>query len=271
MECPPASSQRDSSAAPSPAFEVTPLRLSLTPQEEASFTAEVERLQVVSAICRIVGTRPSRGNVRDILQARLLADVGRITVVQILGHGFYQVEFADAQSVATVLAMSPLAIQGACAFFMPWYHGFDPATEASKERLIPMTVCFLGLHREYLPLLPRIGALFGSLLETSPLIASMVACVAGLPLVKVLVQDPSALSDSVLLPMVGEGFLTQRVEYSGLPNQCFICRQLGHLAKMCPRQRSRPITQQPQPQQQQQQQPPLVKAAQAGGALSLTQ
>ena len=198
----------------------------------------MERLQVVSTVCRIVGTRPSRGNVRDVLQARLLADVGRITDVQILGRGFYQVEFADVKSVATVFAMSPLAIQGAWAFLMPWYHGFDPVAEASKERLIPDTVCFPGLRREYLPLLPRIGALFDSVLETGPSTASVVARAAGLPSVKVLVRDPSALPGSVLLPMVGGGHLTQRVEFSGLPNQCFVCRQLGHLAKLCPRRRS---------------------------------
>ena len=151
-----------------------------------------------------------------------LADVGRITDVQILGRGFYQVEFVDAQSVATVLSMSPLAIQGACIFFTPWCHGFDPAAEAAKERLISMTVCFRGLRREYLPLLSRIGALLGSILETAgPSTASVVARATGLSSTKVLVRDPSALPDTILLPMVGEGFLFAEGRVLGPPKLVF--------------------------------------------------
>ena len=44
MACPLALPQKDSFAAPSPAPKVTPIRLSLMPQEEASLRAEVERL-----------------------------------------------------------------------------------------------------------------------------------------------------------------------------------------------------------------------------------
>ena len=44
-------------------------------------------------IGKIVGSRPSRGEFRDLLQSRLLAEVGKITDVQVLGRGFYQVEF----------------------------------------------------------------------------------------------------------------------------------------------------------------------------------
>ena len=111
-------------------------------------------------------------------------------------------------SVATVLAMSPLAIQGARAFFMPCYHGFDPVAEALKERLIPVIVCFPALRREYSPLLPRLGALLGSVLDSGPSTASVVARAAGLPSVKVLVRDPSALPETILLPKVGEGFFS---------------------------------------------------------------
>ena len=53
------------------------------------------------------------------LQARLLVDVGRISNVQLLGRGFYQVEFAKKVNLAKVLAMSPPTIQWARVFFTP--------------------------------------------------------------------------------------------------------------------------------------------------------
>ncbi|MCO5572365.1 hypothetical protein L7F22_026118 [Adiantum nelumboides] len=133
MEDSTASPQRDSDAAPSPDPEVFSVRLLLTPEEEASLSAEIERLQAVSVVCRFVGTRPSRGELRDLLQARLLADVGKILDVQFLGRGHYQIEFESPQSVAQVLAMSPLDIRGARAFFCPWSHGFDPAAATEQD------------------------------------------------------------------------------------------------------------------------------------------
>ena len=72
----------------------------------------------------------------------IFLDVGRILDVHILGQGFYQIEFVDVQSVTKVLAMNPLAIQGACVFFMPWFHDFEPIVEVTKERLLPITMCF---------------------------------------------------------------------------------------------------------------------------------
>ena len=97
-----------------------------------------------------------------------------------------------------------------------------------------MTACFPGLRREYLPLLPQMGRALGTFLKSPPSVASVVAKAAGLPLVRVLISDPAQLPSEISLPtLVGE-WVSQRVEFLGLPNQFFACRKMGHLAKACP-------------------------------------
>ena len=232
-------SQRDSNEAPSPAPPPAALRLSLSAEEKASLLAEIDRLQATSVICKVAGFRPSRGEMRDLLQARLLADVGKIVDVQTLGRSFYQIEFEASDMAARVLQLSPLTLRAGRAYFRPWRHGFDPTTEVVEEASFPVSVCLPGLRREYLHLLPQIGGIFGVTLETPRTAASVAAKAAGLPSVRVLISDPSALPKEIFLPAASGAWFRQRVEFTGLPNQCFVCRKIGHLAKACPRRQTR--------------------------------
>ena len=232
-------SQRDSNEAPSSAPPPAALRLSLSAEEKASLLAEIDRLQATSVICKVAGFRPSRGEMRDLLQARLLADVGKIVDVQTLGRSFYQIEFEAPDMAARVLQLSPLTLRAGRAYFRPWRHGFDPTTEVVEEASFPVSVCLPGLRREYLHLLPQIGGIFGVTLETPRTAASVAAKAAGLPSVRVLISDPSALPKEIFLPAASGAWFRQRVEYTGLPNQCFVCRKIGHLAKACPRRQTR--------------------------------
>lgn len=52
-------------------------------------TAEVSRLQLCSFIDNVARSRSTMGEFCDLLQGWLLAEVGKIKDVQILGHGFY--------------------------------------------------------------------------------------------------------------------------------------------------------------------------------------
>ena len=232
-------SQRDSNEAPSTAPPPAALRLSLSAEEKASLLAEIDRLQATSVICKVAGFRPSRGEMRDLLQARLLADVGKIVDVQTLGRSFYQIEFEAPDMAARVLQLSPLTLRAGRAYFRPWRHGFDPTTEVVEEPSFPVSVCLPGFRREYLHLLPQIGGIFGVTLETPRTAASVAAKAAGLPSVRVLISDPSALPKEIFLPAASGAWFRQRVEFTGLPNQCFVCRKIGHLAKACPRRQTR--------------------------------
>ena len=160
--------------------------------------------------------------------------------VQTLGRGFYQIEFEASEAAAKVVLLSPLALGSARAQFRQWFHGFDPTGEAASsfvppgERGFPVTACFPGLRKEYLPFLPQIGRALGTYLESPRSAASVVAKAAGLPSVRILIPDPAKLPSQIDLPTLAGGWVSQRVEFSGLPNQCFACREVGHLVRACP-------------------------------------
>jgi len=63
------------------------------------------------------------------------------------------------------------------------------------------------------------------------------------PMVMVEVKDISKLAGIIMIPSMAKGAepgdtTTQRILYSGLPNQCRKCRKFGHLAKNYPLNRS---------------------------------
>jgi hypothetical protein len=63
------------------------------------------------------------------------------------------------------------------------------------------------------------------------------------PMVTIEVRDISKLAGIIRIPSMAKGACTgdmtaQRILYSGLPNQCRKCRKFGHMAKICPLNRS---------------------------------
>lgn len=63
------------------------------------------------------------------------------------------------------------------------------------------------------------------------------------PLISVEVKDISKLAGIIRIPSMAEGAglgdtTTQRILNFGLPNQCRKCRKFGHLARICPLNKS---------------------------------
>ena len=52
--------------------------------------------------------------------------------------------------------------------------------------------------------------------------------------------DEDNLPNIIQIPRIDDkGVIQQRVEYGGLPGQCFICRKWDHLAKDCSRNKKK--------------------------------
>ena len=130
------------------------LRLSFSDEESTTISAEIERLQALSLVCKVTSSRPNRGELRDLLQGQLLAEIGKIVDIQPLGRGYYQVEFLTLEMATKVRERSPLAIQNSLIHFYPWRHGFSTAADPlAAVAGFSVFVCFPGLRKEYRPFL----------------------------------------------------------------------------------------------------------------------
>ena len=117
-------------------------------------------------ICRVVGARPNRGECKDLLQASMHRLIGRIIDVQFMGREFYHVELDTIESMGIMLEHSPLDVRGARAFVMPWKQGFNPMEAIRKgDRIFPLTIVFLGLRKEYLPMFGAIALRIGTVVK----------------------------------------------------------------------------------------------------------
>ena len=72
--------------------EESPMRILWSQEEEEHLLREAHRLTHYAVICRVIGARPNRGKLRDLLQGRLQDIIEKITNIQILGKGFYHLE-----------------------------------------------------------------------------------------------------------------------------------------------------------------------------------
>ena len=136
-------------------------------------------------------------------------------------------------------SMNPLNLHGARAFFTPWKHGFN-VQEAleSGEKLYQITLSFPGLPPEFLPYTKKLGNQVGLVLEEGNTMATKLKKGDGAPSIKVLASSTMRMPKVMQLPLLGGGFHNQRVEYTGLPNQCYICRNFGHIANSCPKKQN---------------------------------
>ena len=76
----------------------------------------MQRLEKFSLICRLFGFCRNRALVKDLLQAHMRQGVGMVRDVQILGKGFYHVEFDTTEAVEELTNQNPLEAKGTVIF-----------------------------------------------------------------------------------------------------------------------------------------------------------
>ena len=80
--------QKDSAAAPSPSPGGKPLTISFTVDEFRYLETEIDRLSQQAIICRMLGSKPSRGEMKDLLYEKMLLEGSSINDIQFMGKGF---------------------------------------------------------------------------------------------------------------------------------------------------------------------------------------
>ena len=228
---------RDSHEAPLISFEGPPVAIKFSKEVSALFHLEVQRLCTYSIICRIVGSRPNRGLLRDLIQSKMQSTVKH---VQLLGMGFYHIEFSDASAVEMAVKNNPIELRlGSMAFCMNWTQGFSPKEGAKTfGNMYSTTVVFPGMRKEYVPFLDEICGQLGSVLHKMEVKSNVNGNKDGLPSLRLMVASLQNLPSVIILPRTDGGIVEQRVVFGGLPNQCFYCRQLGHFIQECPKRKS---------------------------------
>ncbi len=91
--------------------------LIVTLTQEEQEVQEVQCLQVFSILCRVIGSKPNRKDLRDMMYGAMQDRVGKIVDVQILGRGFYHVEFAEVESVMALLQLKLMDVRGSRVVF----------------------------------------------------------------------------------------------------------------------------------------------------------
>ena len=225
--------ERSSASALNPISVEGTLDISLALEDEVIVMQELIRLQAVSIVVHILGSRPSKGDLRYLLQASIQSDLDKVIDIQILGRGCYQLEFENGESVSRLLSLGSADLKGALA---AWRHGFHTfALQEDSAAMFTCTTVFPNLEKEWRKILPKLSASIGKVLAFQSHTKNEVL-EGGAPSVKLLCRKGEKLSQWIRLPKLdGNAFQKlQKVVYYGLPNQCYRCKEIGHIAKACP-------------------------------------
>ena len=231
-------SRRGSRESSSDICPVADLTIDFTPSYdvEQRVQAEIDRLQQLSIVVHVVGGRPNRSDIRLLLQARLQADLERIIDIQLLGRNCYHLEFESEEMVQKLLRIGCVQVRGLWLQFLRWFPDFDiDLLNSADSYRFAFSVMFPSLPKQWRPALKYIASMIGPVLDDEEEIDRFNANQMNLPIVRVLGSRDSILPSFIKLPALSENTSgrIQKVVYSGLPNQCFSCGVVGHLANEC--------------------------------------
>ena len=137
--------------------------------------------------------------------------------------------------VDKLLLVGSVKMKGVWMQFLKWYAGFDldDLRETIARRFV-FSVMFPALPKEWQSIIKDIASTLGQLIDEDVEIERFNAKNQNTPIVRLLGHSNMVLPSSIrLLPLIGSKVRVQKITYAGLPNQCFKCRQIGHMAKDC--------------------------------------
>ena len=121
--------------------------------------AEITRLRQVSVVVHVICGRPSRGELRHLLQARFQEELSNIMDIQFLRKGCYHVEFLVVEIVMKLLRMVSTRINGIRMHFLQCEPRFDlNAVSEHLSNYFVFSVMFPGLPKEWRPVMPHMAS-----------------------------------------------------------------------------------------------------------------
>ena len=161
-------SRRDPSELP---FVIQPIAdlvvdVAVSTEVQQEVQAEITHMRQMSAVVHIIGDRPSRGELRHLLQAQFQEELSRVVDIQFLGKGCYHVEFLVAEIVMKLLRMGSTRINGIRMHFLQWEPGFDlNAVSEHLSNYFVFSVMFPGLPKEWRLVMPHMASSIGQLID----------------------------------------------------------------------------------------------------------
>jgi len=194
-----------------------------------------------TVIWRTLGGRASYKDLLDYLKLHLPVPFSTITF---LTRGYFEILFEDEDGARATRKLAAVEWSGWALSFSKYSENFRPNKQGVELLLTHfVNVQFLDLHVQFCSAkaLTIMASNIGEVLDIeSP--NSYIKRPVG-PMVTVEVGDISKLAGIIKIPSMAEGAgigdtTAQRILYFGLPNQCRKCRKFGHMAKICPLNRS---------------------------------
>ena len=214
--------------------------LVLAEEDKIIVVGEIHRLEAFSLVVQVQGSRPNRVELRHILYAAFAEEMDNILDIQFMSKGCYHVEFTDEESVNKLLAIKEAGVEGAWISFHKWSHNVkvDDILQDQEASMV-FSAVFPGLRKEWRNVLPRIGAVLGKVIATRNGQAVESNRGGGVPAVRLIAPRNVRLPAMIALPNLinNKPPVMQKVYYQGLPDQCFVCRQFGHLGRDCQKRR----------------------------------
>ena len=142
------------------------VELLLLEHDKIQTLREIQLLEKQMIIALVLGIRPSRGDLRLLLQVALKQYVDNIVDMQMLGRNYYQLEFESKCMLPFLLERKALTVKGGWVSFHKWIHPFlANQVHHDLDSLYTCMVVLPNLHKGWISSIALIVATIGIVLE----------------------------------------------------------------------------------------------------------